>query len=68
MITVQEIREKKSEDLIAELAILTNKLREHRFGVSIQQERNISARSHMRRTIARIKTELAHRKQSVDGA
>ncbi len=63
MITMQEIREKTSEDLVKELAVLEGKLREHRFSTSIQQERDTSARSKMRRAIARIKTVLAQRAQ-----
>lgn len=61
MITMQEIKETKTEDLRAELTKLSAELRAHRFGVSIQQERNIAQRTNMRRTVARIKTELAAR-------
>jgi len=58
---MQEIREMKTEDLVKELALLEGRLREHRFGLAVQQQRNISAHSALRRTIARIKTELAQR-------
>ncbi len=63
MITMQEIREKSVKDLQKELGELASRLREHRFAVSIQQERNSSERAKMRRAVARIKAELAARAQ-----
>ncbi len=60
---MQEIREKSVKDLQKELEGLSGRLREHRFAVSIQQEKNVSERAKIRRAIARIKTELAARAQ-----
>ncbi len=61
MISMQEIRQKSDADLRALLADLAAQLRSHRFGTAIQQERNTAQRRLLRRTIARIKTELATR-------
>lgn len=61
---MQEIKEKKTQDLVKELDSCAGDLRTHRFATSIQQERNIGKRGQLRRTIARIKTELAHRAQA----
>ena len=63
MMTIQEMREKTTQELQRECATLAQQLREHRFATSIQQERNVARRAALRRTIARIKTVLNERAQ-----
>ena len=56
--TMQEIGEKNTEELRKVVSELRESIRSHRFRVSVQQETNVRARRDMRRTIARILTEL----------
>ena len=64
MITSKEIKETKSQDLLKKVSQLREQVREHRFATISQQERNVSARRIIRRTIARILTELGNRRKS----
>lgn len=64
--SMQEIRQKSDAQLRTALREMTARLRTVRFGISMQQERNIAQHAKIRRTIARIKTELsarAHKQQ-----
>ncbi len=60
---MQEIGEKNTKELLSIVAELRESIRSHRFRVSVQQETNVRARRDMRRTIARILTEI-HTRQS----
>ncbi len=66
MIGIREIREMSTSDLRKKLAELRRQIREHRFGVAVGQERNVSARRNARRTVARILTELTLRERETD--
>ena len=56
-----EIRQAGEEKLRRQLSHLRAELRQKRFAVSAQQERNVASVSALRKSIARILTELSAR-------
>ena len=60
----QEIRTKKDTELVRELAETREQLRQARFELAAGRVKNIRIVQELRRTIARILTALAERKQS----
>ena len=59
--TMQEIRQSDATKLRTEMARLRAQLREHRFATAVQQANNVRQRRVIKRTIARILTELRAR-------